>query len=67
MTLYTIKETAALLKVSQSHVYAIVQRGELPSYQIGSCRRIAEKDLMAFLEARRHEPATLPANQTVHF
>ncbi|EMI24052.1 helix-turn-helix domain-containing protein [Rhodopirellula europaea] len=67
MTLFTIKETAALLKVSPSHVYGIVQRGELPSYQIGSCRRISEKDLMDYLESRRREPASLPANQTVHF
>jgi excisionase family DNA binding protein len=67
MTLYTIRETAAILKVSQSHVYALVQRAELPSYQIGSCRRISKEDLMDFLQTRRQEPITLPTDQTVHF
>ncbi|EKK02932.1 protein containing Excisionase/Xis, DNA-binding domain protein [Rhodopirellula baltica SH28] len=67
MTLYTVKEAAEFLKVSPSLVYQITQRGDLPSYQIGSCRRISEADLLEYLESRRKEPLPKPQSNTVHF
>lgn len=67
MTLYTVRETAELLKVSESHVYSILQRKELPSYRIGSCRRVSEKDLLDYLENQRQEASSLPIGQTTHF
>ncbi|QDV42542.1 Helix-turn-helix domain protein [Stieleria neptunia] len=65
--LLSIKEVANRLKISVSMTYSLVARGELPSYQIGSCRRVSEDDLMQFLEERRHEPVRLPDRRTKHF
>ena len=65
--LLTIKEVSERLKISVSLTYALVARGDLPSYQIGSCRRVSAVDLERFLDERRHEPAQLPPRQHRHF
>ncbi len=58
----TIREVAALLHCSEPTVRKHIKLGELPSIQIGRCRRIRRVDLGAFLESRiaygwqRHEP-----------
>lgn len=56
---YTVKEVAALLKASESNVYALMDTGELPYVSIGvkKGRRIRPEDLEAFLEARRTQGA----------
>lgn len=64
---FTIKEIAAKLQISESKVYSLVQRGELPSYQIGSCRRISEEDLNEFLRLRRVDSPKLRTSQHTHF
>ena len=64
---FTIKEVAAKLQISQSKVYSLVQCGELPSYQIGSCRRISEEDLSKFLRQHRVESTKLPSSRYTHF
>lgn len=65
--LLTIKEVAEKLQVSESKVYSLVQRGELPSYQIGSCRRISQEDLNKFLMQCRVDPPILPTSAHTHF
>jgi len=65
--LLSIKEVAKRLKISVSKTYALVARGELPSYQIGTCRRVSEEDLKKFLEQCRHEPVRRPEHRTRHF
>ena len=65
--LLTIKEVAEKLQVSESKVYSLVQRGELPSYQIGSCRRISQEDLNKFLMQCRVDPPIPPTSAHTHF
>ena len=67
MMLLTIKEVAGQLQLSASKVYTMVQRGELPSYQIGSCRRISQEDLNEFLKQHRVEPMKRPSSKHTHF
>jgi excisionase family DNA binding protein len=38
--LLTIQETADLLNVSRSHLYRLIQRGELPVVRVGGCTRV---------------------------
>lgn len=65
--LLTIKETAQALKVSISMVYKLVSSGEIPCYEIGSCKRIDETDLKAFLSTKRKEEVRLLKNSRRHF
>ncbi len=67
MTLLTIKNVAERLQISLSMAYALVQRGELPSYQIGSCRRVSEQDLNDFLGQTRAAEPVQPKRQRTHF
>ena len=64
---YTIREVAAELKISLSMVYALISRGELVCYEIGSCKRVKQSDLNAFLENRRKETKHLPKSTGRHF
>lgn len=63
----TMKEVAKTLKISLSMAYALVSRGELACYEIGSCKRVDEKDLLAFLQQQKNEPKPRPKNQSRHF
>ncbi len=56
--LLTIKEVAAILKISKSLAYALVARGALPRYEIGNCIRIHRSDLDAYLQQQRKVPIT---------
>jgi excisionase family DNA binding protein len=48
--LITVDEAARRLSIGRSHLYEYIQRGSLPSVQIGRCRRVALRDLDAFIE-----------------
>ena len=64
----TVKEVAERLSISRSLAYRMIQTGEIPSYRIGTCRRINEEELMAYLEqARLEKPQELPRAKGKHF
>ncbi|WP_425400424.1 helix-turn-helix domain-containing protein [Aeoliella sp.] len=65
--LLTIKEVAARLRISISLAYRLVARGEIPCYEIASCKRVAESDLDKYLELQRIESNRLPQNTRKHF
>lgn len=65
--LLTIKEVAHRLKVSLSKAYALVSRGEIVCYRIGSCKRVKESDLDEFLERNRNDFSRLPVRRGQHF
>lgn len=65
--LLTPKEIAQRLRISQSKAYSLLARGQIRSFKIGACVRVAEEDLERFLEENRHEPVQLPAPQHRHF
>jgi excisionase family DNA binding protein len=67
MTLLTIREVAERLNISLSMAYRLVATGEISSYQIGSCRRVSEEDLDAFLEERRTNTIKIPEPRRRHF
>ena len=48
--IYTIPEVARYLKLSQSKVYYLVQRGHIPHVRIGKNVRIREQQLQEWLE-----------------
>lgn len=59
MTLLTVKEVAAVLRVSPQTVYKMVGRGELPAYRIGSGWRF-DADKIALMHSptvRNAKPA----------
>ena len=64
----TIKQLAERLAISRSLAYRMVQAGEIPSYRIGTCRRISEEQLTAYLERTRLETKPeLPKAKGKHF
>ncbi|WP_425395016.1 helix-turn-helix domain-containing protein [Aeoliella sp.] len=65
--LLTIKEVAARLRISVSLAYRLVARGEIPCYEIASCKRVGEEDLIKYLELQKREPTKLPRNVRRHF
>ena len=50
--LLTVQDVADILNIGRSTMYQLVQRGEIPSVQIGSTRRIRPVDLRNFIESR---------------
>jgi len=53
----TIHEVASFLKFSDSKVYRLVKRGELPSKKIGGQWRVWRPALEAYLEQKTTTPA----------
>ncbi len=51
--LLTIPQTAKVLQVSEKKVRRLIKTGELVAYRIGHQLRIAEEDLLLFLQQRR--------------
>jgi excisionase family DNA binding protein len=48
--LLTVKQAAELLNVSRSHLYAMMDRGELGYVKLGTSRRIARETLSKLVE-----------------
>lgn len=65
--LLTIQETAERLNVSVSLVYRLVAKGELPCYEIASCKRVSESDIQQFLDSRKKESVKIPRATGRHF
>jgi excisionase family DNA binding protein len=58
--LITVEEAARRLSIGRSHLYEYLLRGSLPSIRIGRSRRIASRDLEAFLDRLLHESSDNP-------
>ena len=52
-SLLTLEEVAALLRVSKTSVYRLVERRELPCCRVGRSLRFTRGDVTAYLRARR--------------
>lgn len=50
---YTVKEVAAMLSLSRSHLYELIHAGEIDTIKIGRARRITRKQLDEYV--REHE------------
>ncbi|MDF2968352.1 MAG: Helix-turn-helix domain [Nocardioidaceae bacterium] len=53
---WTIKETAALLRISTRTVERLVGAGALESYRVGRAVRIWARSVLAYQEGHRLEP-----------
>ena len=53
--LLTIRETAAILRVSMSTIDRMLRRGELPHVKMNHATRILRRDVDAYIESRRME------------
>jgi excisionase family DNA binding protein len=51
--LLTVEEAARALSIGRSKVYELMRTGELPSVQIGACRRVDVGELARFVERHR--------------
>jgi excisionase family DNA binding protein len=47
--LYTVKETATLLKTNANYIYKLIEKGLLPALKLGSLK-IRRSSLLKFLE-----------------
>lgn len=52
---FTAEEIAKVLQVTKMTVYRLLDRGEIPFYQIGKMKRIRKDDFEAFLAKNRRE------------
>lgn len=55
----TPSAAAKSLGMSRTHLYKVMDAGELPFVRVGRDRRIAASDLIAFSHAREHDRARL--------
>ncbi len=46
----TVDELARELNVSRAFAYRLIQQREIPSYRIGRCVRVKERDVARYLE-----------------
>ena len=47
---YSVKELAALLNVNPMTIYRMVQRGQIPCYQVGRAKRFHRHEVELFLD-----------------
>jgi len=50
VTLYTVYEASAILKITKTTLYSLIKRGDLKSSRVGSQHRISEEQIRAFLQ-----------------
>jgi len=63
---YTVGQLADLLQLTQMTIYRMINRAELPCYEIGRVKRFRHRDIEEFLDQCR-VPATKserPSNST---
>jgi excisionase family DNA binding protein len=53
LVFFRVEDVAEMLGVSRSHVYQLMNQGDLPSTRFGGCRRISKSGLRQWLEAQR--------------
>jgi excisionase family DNA binding protein len=64
MDLLTVRDTAVILRVSESLVYSLIARGKIACHRIGNGRgaiRLRRDDLERFINECRVEPDVAPA------
>jgi excisionase family DNA binding protein len=50
---YSVKELAEVLSVSQRTIFRLMERGDLPYYEIGRAKRFRKSDVEAYLEGQK--------------
>lgn len=61
---YTVSQLADLLQLTEMTIYRMVNRGELPCYEIGRVKRFRQRDIEQFLESRRSPGAARRGRET---
>jgi len=51
-------EVAALLRISRSFAYQLMQTGEIPVVRIGTACRVRQQDLEEYIEKNTHHPVS---------
>lgn len=46
-------EVAEILNISRTHAFNMMRHGIIPSFRIGNCIRVEEKDLLRFIAASK--------------
>jgi len=60
----TKEEAAALLRLKPDTMNFFARKGRLPSHWIGKRRLFKRADMLAFLDANRHEGGSFPQRHT---
>ena len=47
---YTVQEFAEIFKISRSHAYSLIEKGELPYIKLGKCKRITAAGIAQVLK-----------------
>jgi len=51
----TIDDVAKKLQMSKSTIYKYAEKGKIPSFKIGTCRRFFEEEINNFLQSCSQE------------
>ena len=62
----SVRDVCQRLKLGPTRVRELIRAGELPSYLIGSARRVDPSDLAAFIADHRKASAPTPAASRPH-
>ena len=58
---WTVAEVARYLRIDRESVYRLCLSGKLTAYKPAGQWRIWKKDVLAYLESKKHQPARIPA------
>ena len=56
---YTPAQVAQRLRVSRTHLYKLLDSGQIPSHRVGRDRRVSGRDIAAFERRRQEERRAL--------
>jgi len=54
MALMTVKEVAAMLRLSAASIYTMAQKGQIPAIKLGGSWRFERKTMEQFLASRNN-------------
>jgi excisionase family DNA binding protein len=54
--LYRLDQAAKILNISKATAYRLIEERKIPFYKIRGSVRVAEKDILEYLEQNRVEP-----------
>lgn len=58
---WTVAEVAKYLRIDRESVYRLCLRGKIVAYKPAGQWRIWKRDVLAYLESKRHRPANVQA------
>ena len=57
---YSVEEAARIFRISRSHAYSLIEKGEIPYIKLGKCKRITAAGIAQVLKGETTRTGKIP-------